>query len=282
VADRFNAFSFVDRITELEPGVRARGRFHVPGHLGRFPAALVAEAIGQLAAWVSMSELDYRLRPVAGIAAEARLSREVLPGQTLDLAVEIENCNAQDVAYSGTAKVDGRPVVELVHCLGPMLPMADFDDPQAVQQRFELLCGEGARPGRLAELPEFELQALAHEPGRELRALLRVPDAAPFFGDHFPRRPVFPATLLIDAQVRALSELIAEALYWPGDEAARILRLLDLKQRAFVPPGQSLEIQVTLAAPEQGLARARMTAHMDGKRIANARAEIGAEEIDHG
>ena len=34
--DHFAAFSFVDRITALEPGVRARGTFTVPGGLGTF------------------------------------------------------------------------------------------------------------------------------------------------------------------------------------------------------------------------------------------------------
>ena len=69
MAERFSAFSFVDRITKLEPGVRAAGRYAIPGHLPRFPACLVAEAIGQLAAWVSMSKLGFRRRPVAGLAA---------------------------------------------------------------------------------------------------------------------------------------------------------------------------------------------------------------------
>jgi len=48
--DHFAAFSFVDRIIDLEPGMRARGTFAVPENLAAFPACLVAEAVGQLAA----------------------------------------------------------------------------------------------------------------------------------------------------------------------------------------------------------------------------------------
>jgi hypothetical protein len=50
--DHFAAFSFVDRITEFVPGTRAHGVFHVPAAIQAFPACLVAEAVGQLAAWV--------------------------------------------------------------------------------------------------------------------------------------------------------------------------------------------------------------------------------------
>ena len=37
MAERFSAFSFVDRITTLEPGRRAVGRYAIPVHLPRFP-----------------------------------------------------------------------------------------------------------------------------------------------------------------------------------------------------------------------------------------------------
>jgi hypothetical protein len=56
-ADHFAAFSFVDRITEFVPARSARGVFHVPATIPAFPACLVAEAVGQLAAWVSMEHI---------------------------------------------------------------------------------------------------------------------------------------------------------------------------------------------------------------------------------
>jgi len=44
--DRFSAFSFVDRITALEDGRRARGRFAIPAGLPAFSACLVTAAVG--------------------------------------------------------------------------------------------------------------------------------------------------------------------------------------------------------------------------------------------
>ena len=119
--DHFAAFSFVDRITDLEAGMRARGTFAVPENLAAFPACLVAEAVGQLAAWVAMSKIDFRGRPVAALATETIFHGDVVPGSRLELSVEIEALDDEAVAYGGSARFDGATVIELRHCLGPML-----------------------------------------------------------------------------------------------------------------------------------------------------------------
>src|SRR3990172_3125605 len=98
MADRFSAFSFVDRITALEPGRRARGRFAVPAGLSEFSTCLVAEAGGQLAAWVAMAQAEFRRRPVAALSGETRIVGEAAPGEILDLGVEIESCDPDAVA----------------------------------------------------------------------------------------------------------------------------------------------------------------------------------------
>ena len=48
--ERPGAFSFVDRITHRAGG-RIEGEYTVPAAATRFPASLMAEAVGQLAAW---------------------------------------------------------------------------------------------------------------------------------------------------------------------------------------------------------------------------------------
>src|SRR5574341_2127140 len=111
MADRFSTFSFVDRITGGEPGARGQGRFAVPAVLEEFPSCLVAEAVGQLAAWFAMAQIEFRCRPVAGLAGEVRILGDVAPGQVLDLHVEIESCDPDAVAYGGRACVGDAPVV---------------------------------------------------------------------------------------------------------------------------------------------------------------------------
>jgi 3-hydroxymyristoyl/3-hydroxydecanoyl-(acyl carrier protein) dehydratase len=274
LSDHFAAFSFVDRIGELEPGVRARAIFDIPAHLDAFPSCLVAEAVGQLAAWVAMAEIDFRGRPVAALATETIFHRDVAPGDRLDLAVEIESCDDEAVAYGGHAEVDGERVIELQHCLGPMLPVQDFDAPEAMRERYRLLCGEGAAPGRFRGVSAFEVVALDSAPGKSARALLRIPRSAPFFADHFPRRPVFPATLLLDSQIRLAMDLARKSIEVASGAALVPQRMTNVKVRSFIEPGQEVEIIAELVAAKSASGSAKLSATSDGRSLATARLDI--------
>jgi len=272
MADRFSAFSFVDRITALEPGRRALGRFAVPAGLSEFSACLVAEAVGQLAAWVAMAQAEFRRRPVAALSGETRIVGEAAPGGILDLGVEIESCDSDAVAFGGWARVADTPVLELRQCVGPMLPLEDFDGPEAVRGDFETLCGPGARPGRFRGIAEADLALIDRVPGRRLRAIISVPESAPFFADHFPRRPVFPATLLLAAQIRLALRLATETL--PPGARLRLARMADVKMRSFILPGQAVEIETAMWSAVDGVAELTLAAMVDGKRVATGRVEI--------
>ena len=246
MAEHFRAFSFVDRIHSLEPGVRIRGCYAIPSGIGSFPLSLVAEAVGQLAALAAMAAVDFKFRPVAGLAGRIELLSLVRPGQVLELTAELETVDTEAVAYGGTAEADGIPVIRLQHCVGPMIPIEEFDDPQALRARFALLQGDGAVPGAFGGLPSFALEPAGGEPGQSLRATLHVPASAPFFADHFPRRPVFPGALLMNANLELAAALAAQ-LPAPAAGGSWTLRsITDVKLRAFTPPGQTLELEARL------------------------------------
>ncbi|HUH93261.1 MAG TPA: hypothetical protein VL742_08970 [Casimicrobiaceae bacterium] len=275
MTEHFAAFSFVDRITSFEPGVAARGSFAVPGSLASFPACLVAEAVGQLAAWTAMDAIGFRGRPVAALATETVFHRDVAPGSRLDLSVEVESCDDEAIAYGGRAEVDGVAVIELKHCLGPMLPVADFDAPEALRDRLRLLRSEGAPAGRFHGVALPELAPLEGEPGRSARALLSVPEAAPFFADHFPRRPVFPATLLLDSQIRLALDLARAAV---GSAGLVARRMTHVKMRSFIAPGSAVTLGAELAAPNDFSDAVRLSAAIDGRTVATARLNLGAKD----
>ncbi len=237
----FRAFSFVDRITAVEPGVRIRGTYQIPAGLTEFPSSLIAEAVGQLAAWSAMAKLDFKVRPVAGLAGKVEFLAPVRPGQTLELAAEIETAELDAVAYGGSASVDGNPVILLENCVGPMLPLEEFDDPQAVRERFAVLQNLGVTPGAFSGVPTITFNRTAGEAGQSARATLLVPADAPFFADHFPRRPVFPGTLLMNVNLQLAAALAAEI---PGRWQLRSVH--DVKLRSFIPPGENLELEAKL------------------------------------
>ena len=277
MSDHFAAFSFVDRIADFAPGKHARGYYQVPRQCGEFPPCLVAEAVGQLAAWVAMDKVDYRGRPVAALAAETVFEGDVAPGEQLELEVDVEDCDDAVIAYGGEARVDGKRVIELSHCLGPMLAVEDFDAPEALRERFQLLRGRGATPGAFGGLPRFEVNVDSHIPGQSLAATLQVPERAAFFGDHFLRRPVFPATLLLDVEMR-LAMRFADA---GGERATAKVsprRMTNVKMRAFITPGQrvGIEIESLPANDEDGSTRLGLRAKVGERTVATARVELAA------
>ena len=274
--DRFSAFSFVDRITALEAGRRARGRYAIPAGLPAFSIGLVAEAVGQLAAWLAMAHAEFRQRPVAALSGDTRIVGEAAPGEILDLGVEIESCDQDTVAYAGWARVAGTPLLELSRCVGPMLPLEDFDAPEAVQRDFETICGPGAPPSRFPGIAAPDLSLIDRIPGQRLRATLHVPASAPFFGDHFPRRPVFPATLLLDAHIRLAMQLAGETL--PAGQRFRPARVADVKMRSFILPGHTVEIETGMRSATDRTAELTLAATVDGKRVATGRMEMISRE----
>jgi 3-hydroxyacyl-[acyl-carrier-protein] dehydratase len=116
-------FLLVDRIVELEPGVRAIGIKSVtanePQFTGHFPGrpimpgVLMVEALAQTAG-VAVLTLDaYRgkLGLFAGID-EVRFRRLVQPGDTVLLKVEVEKLRGMFGRVRAVASVDGEIAVE--------------------------------------------------------------------------------------------------------------------------------------------------------------------------
>jgi 3-hydroxymyristoyl/3-hydroxydecanoyl-(acyl carrier protein) dehydratase len=143
-----------------------------------------------------------------------------------------------------------------------------------------LLRDEGAPPGRFHGVEPIPVRIEQRVAGVELTAVVDVPANAPFFGDHFPRRPVFPATLLLDTQMRLALDLAREA---SDMQAAmpRAVRMTHVKMRSFIVPSQRLDIGVKLAPCENEMLRAMLSATTDGRTVASARLELARSAGDN-
>lgn len=277
--ESLRAFSFVDRIHSCEPGVAIRGRYGIPAGIEAFPPSLVAEAVGQLAAWSAMAVVDFQRRPVAGIAGGIELLGDVRPGQTLELAADLESADVEAVAYGGSASADGIPVLCLTHCVGPMVPMEDFDDPAAVRSRFGVLRCDGAGAGGFGGLPPLPVERIGGEAGKVAGAVLRVPDSARFFTDHFPRRPVFPGSLLMHANLELAAHLVSEITQAPVGKTWRPGTISDMKLRAFIPPGEVLELEARLEECSEHAAELFVETRRGKRLIGSARVTFLSEGL---
>lgn len=247
-------FSFVDQISSITAG-SIRGRFAVPEHFGGAPDWLLAEAIGQLAGWQAMHESAFAKRPVGATLGLLEFPGTRLPRGILELGATIERTDRRAVLYRGEVLSDGAPVALMSRCIGPLLPMETLEDPEDAKARFEALTGP--HPLRLWNASDARPQASISPP--ELRDGLTVAEFhvaadAPFFAEHFPRQPVVPATLLIEAMCRVGAAAVALARDLP--RTVRFDRVRQVKVRQFTQPGQTLRLEARPEAPAAAAVRA--------------------------
>jgi 3-hydroxyacyl-[acyl-carrier-protein] dehydratase len=116
-------FLFLSEVLEVTPGVSATGRWHLSGDedffAGHFPGqptlpgVLMVEALAQLGGVALLADERYRgLVPLFGGIDKARFRRQVLPGETLDLAVSLGPLGTSAGRGSGVARVDGQVACE--------------------------------------------------------------------------------------------------------------------------------------------------------------------------
>ena len=116
-------FLLVDKITELEKGVRAVGRKNVSANemhfLGHFsgnpimPGVLILEALAQTGAVALLSEEENKGKLVFfGGVKSARFRKQVVPGDVLELRCKIIKRKGSVGIGSATALVDGKVAAE--------------------------------------------------------------------------------------------------------------------------------------------------------------------------
>jgi 3-hydroxyacyl-[acyl-carrier-protein] dehydratase len=116
-------FLLVDRITELVPGMSAKGfknvtinepffQGHFPGH-PVMPGVLILEALAQLGAAVVLGSDEHKdkLAMFTGID-KVRFRRQVIPGDRLDLEVEVIKMKSVMGKAAVKAMVDGEVAAE--------------------------------------------------------------------------------------------------------------------------------------------------------------------------
>lgn len=110
------------------------------------------------------------------------------------------------------------------------------------------------------------------EKGKRIQAVKNVTINEPFFGGHFPHRPVMPGVLMLEAMAQAAALLAFDAVdktpddktvyYFAGIDGARFKRPVE--------PGDQLVMDVTLDRMKAGIFKFTGVTRVDGNVVCEA------------
>ena len=116
-------FLFVDRVTEMEPGKSIKGyknismneyffQGHFPGH-PILPGVIICEAMAQLSGVLFLHDEEQRGKlAFFGALDQVRFKRPVVPGDRLDMEIEVISARHSIIKVKGQAFVDGELACE--------------------------------------------------------------------------------------------------------------------------------------------------------------------------
>ena len=115
-------------------------------------------------------------------------------------------------------------------------------------------------------------RVLDYEIDKSLTALKNVSINEPFFGGHFPHRPVFPGVLLIEAMAQASAILASLGMEVTADEKLVYLfaGVNNVRFKRPVEPGDQVQLNVELTRKKGKVWKTSTTATVDGTLCATA------------
>jgi len=115
-------------------------------------------------------------------------------------------------------------------------------------------------------------RVISCEPGKTLVALKNVTINEPFFAGHFPRHPVMPGVLIVEALAQASALLSFKTMQAQMDEES-VYYFVGIDKARFkkpVTPGDALILEVALQRHMRGIWKFWGEARVDGTLVSEA------------
>ncbi|MFC1591988.1 3-hydroxyacyl-ACP dehydratase FabZ family protein [Thermodesulfobacteriota bacterium] len=287
-------FLMVDRICALEKGKHARGIKNISLNdtflEEQFPDVpvyspiVLCEAAAQLVSWIIVQARDFTVKPVITIVDSYDCHGLAMPGDQLEILGEVESFSEESALAHGSILLNGKPIVEMKHCVCYLYPLDELDPPEVMRTQFQNLYREGAPPAAAAPADRLEClrerihlpprcrvdRVLASESSEHLQAVKNVTATADYFNHHFPRKPILPGVLILDALIGTgglLADRLLQERGQPNKKA--VLQHCDkIKFRAFIQPGDQLIIDARVAEFSDAKSTVKIKASLNGKNAA--------------
>ena len=108
------------------------------------------------------------------------------------------------------------------------------------------------------------------ESGRRIVAQKALSLAEEYLADHFPRFPVLPGVLMLEALVQAAAWLVREKLDF-GPSLVLLKEARNVTYKSFVAPGQVLTVEAVCQELTELQSTFAARGHLDGREIVKGR-----------
>jgi 3-hydroxyacyl-[acyl-carrier-protein] dehydratase len=119
-----------------------------------------------------------------------------------------------------------------------------------------------------------------YEEGQTLTAYKNVSINEPLFTGHFPKMPIFPGVMILEAMAQATGLLAFKSFGAPSENELYYFASIDkAKFRRPVVPGDQLVLDVEFIKERRGIALFNGTAKVDGEVVCSAELKCARREF---
>lgn len=143
-----------------------------------------------------------------------------------------------------------------------------MSDPERIPNRLDILAIQDLLPHRYPILLVDRIQD--YEPGQWIRGVKNITMADPIFLGHFPKNPVFPGVLIVEAMAQTGGCLVLQSVPSRADKLIYFMSIDNVKFRKPVVPGDQMIMEVKVITLKGKIAKLRGEAFVDGQKVAEA------------
>lgn len=111
---------------------------------------------------------------------------------------------------------------------------------------------------------------LDYEPGAWIRGIKNISMSDMTFQGHFPKRPVFPGVMIVEAMAQTGGCLILQGVERRDEKVIYFMSIDNVKFRKPVVPGDQLVMELKVLSLRGKIGKLRGEAFVDGQKVAEA------------